>query len=456
MQINENYFPILNPNVTYNKLNVGAIISYIREDNNLVINNTEAFIVSLCNGENSTTDIINNIYETYQLQDSEEEVKNSIINFLQQLVKRKFIFISKEKLCLEQLAYLNTYSDFTDFDIEYTKPKNMQVISISIIDNCPLKCIYCLADAPDVSKNNKIMSFEKIREILREAKMLGARGCLLSGGEPLAHPDIFKIIQEVYNLGYHSLRISTKATLITKEFASNLRQAGLHQIQVSIDSTDPELYEKMVGKKGTYKKMMQGLYHLLYYGFDVNVVAVVTKYNVHDIPNLCIDLLNNGIEKIVADVIYPIGRGQVSMCPTKEEITWLEDKLGKVQVAWNLKNSILNYISYGKPKPCAGAINVAYVFPNGEVSFCDRVKPILDQVSFGNVYNNSLIEIWNSDRINSFRKLRTSNQVCVECDIAYKCLGGCVINSWLKFNDCFQPDPLCNIVYKEGGIFLLG
>ena len=61
-----------------------------------------------------------------------------------------------------------------------------------ITGRCNLNCSYCYA-----SKYSKYgdLSLEKVKEILNQAKDLGTKNIIFSGGEPLLHSEIFKILE---------------------------------------------------------------------------------------------------------------------------------------------------------------------------------------------------------------------------------------------------------------------
>lgn len=447
----KNVYLTINPSVILNKLNIGAILVK-SSDKTVVLNNTEAFVTCLCTGENSIEQIINQVVEQYNLDDTDEIYSKSILELLENLTKENFLFISRRKIRLEQVDYLRNINNFIDENEDYLLPQNLVGITLNIIDNCPLQCTYCIADASEIQPELNMLSFSKIKELLDESKSLGARILTLTGGEPILHPNIFDIIKYAYDIGFYKVLTSTKATLITKDVALKLRQAGLKEIQVSIDSNDAEIYEKLVGKTNTYSKMIQGLYNLMYFGFNVQVKAVVTINNINYVPQLCEDMLYNGVHNISAEIVIPTGKAVKDMMPSQTQINNLEDKLKIIQEKRNLNYEILKYREFGKPGKCSGAISSIAIFSNGDVALCERIRPLLgkiDEIKLGNIYKDTLTEIWVSEKINIFRKLKNDSDTCKQCDQVKYCLGGCILNSWVKFNTWNAPDPLCSKVYEK-------
>ncbi|GEM_PF-5204215 len=447
----EDKYPLIHPKTIFNKLNIGGSLYNNSADGSVILTNTDTFVVTLCNGKNSVEDIIQEVLTTYDIKENRELCTEQVKSFINSLYQKKFLFMSENRINIPQLDYLNSIYDFSDDDTEYTIPENLQTLSLGIIEACPLQCIYCLPSAPKIKENKTILSFEKAKELIDDASSLGARILVLTGGEPLIHPDIYRITQYAYDKGFYDVKVSTKATMITQRKALKLRQSGLKEIQVSIDSNKPDTYDKMVGIDNCYAKAMEGLYNLMYYNFRIIIKSVVTKYNIDDIPSLCEDMIAKGVDELQAEIVLPTGRAQKEMLPTLEQLNTLEKELKEIENKYNLDYKILGYRKYGNAAVCSGGINSVAVFSNGDVSLCERVSPLLEHVKCGNVYNNSLISIWRSDEMNKFRKLRTNDADCKKCSSKQVCLGGCLLNTWIKFKDITKADPSCVKKYgKEG------
>lgn len=438
-----NIYPLIHPKAIFNKLNIGGSLYNSTTDSSVMLNNTDTFILTLCNGKRSIDDIIKEAIDAYEIKENKELYEEQIKTFIQNLKKEGFLFFSESKMKIPQLDYLDNIYDFSDDDTQYTIPENLQTLSLNIIEGCPLKCIYCLPSAPEIGKSKTMLPFDKIKEVIDSATTLGARILVLSGGEPLIHPDIYKIIKYAYDKGFYDVKVSTKATTITQEKALKLRHTGLKEIQVSIDSSVPDMYDKMVGVKKCYSNVMEGIYNLMYYNFAIIIKSVVTKHNIEDIPELCEDMLCRGIEKVRAEIVIPTGRAQKEMVPNIDQFNILQKKLEEIEEKYKLNYKILGYRKYGNAAVCSGGINSVAVFSNGDVSLCERIAPLLEEVKCGNVYDNSLIDIWKSTEMNKFRKLRNNDADCKKCDNKRICLGGCLLNSWIKFKEIAKADPSC-------------
>lgn len=156
-----------------------------------------------------------------------------------------------------------------------------------VTDNCNLDCHYCneydnSVPHPGVADLKKWM--RKIRDL----------GCLrlgLLGGEPLLHPDVVEVVRYARELGFEKVSMSTNGFLLTKELLAQLEEAGLHQMQFSIDRMTPIA----TGEKSV-KKSLKTVRHKLEWfrrspiRFNVNsVLCNDTIDQVDQVIDTCLD-----------------------------------------------------------------------------------------------------------------------------------------------------------------------
>ena len=100
---------------------------------------------------------------------------------------------------------------------------------------CNLSYTYC-NEYDDVSKP---VPFEVMQRRLDKLAALGTTAIIISGGEPLLHPDIDKIIARIRHHKMLACMI-TNGYLLTQERIQKLNQAGLEYMQISIDNVHPD------------------------------------------------------------------------------------------------------------------------------------------------------------------------------------------------------------------------
>jgi cyclic pyranopterin phosphate synthase len=123
-------------------------------------------------------------------------------------------------------------------------PHNRPVsnLRISLTPKCNLSCIYCHREGE--KKSEEPLSAAEIAEVLNVAAHFGIRSVKFTGGEPMLRTDLLEIIRTVPE-GMES-SITTNGTLLAG-LASDLKNAGLRRVNVSIDSLNHETYKKITG-----------------------------------------------------------------------------------------------------------------------------------------------------------------------------------------------------------------
>ena len=110
-------------------------------------------------------------------------------------------------------------------------------VLVHIIPNrrCNLACTYC-NEFDDFSKP---VALEEIQKRLDILAAMGTSVITISGGEPLLHPDLPKIISHIRRRGMIAGMI-TNGFLLDQKQIEKLNDAGLEHLQISIDNAVPD------------------------------------------------------------------------------------------------------------------------------------------------------------------------------------------------------------------------
>jgi cyclic pyranopterin phosphate synthase len=121
-----------------------------------------------------------------------------------------------------------------------------------------------------------LLTFEEIERITRVAVTLGFDKVRLTGGEPLVRRDLPRLVEMLVALpGLTDIGLTTNGILL-KPVARTLRDAGLKRINVSIDTLDPERFERLTRRPGV-EHVIEGILAAKEAGFDpvkINAVAI--------------------------------------------------------------------------------------------------------------------------------------------------------------------------------------
>ncbi|MEN6610028.1 MAG: GTP 3',8-cyclase MoaA [Methanoregulaceae archaeon] len=116
-------------------------------------------------------------------------------------------------------------------------------LRVSLTPRCNLNCIYCHSEGEKNPKGE--MSAAEIGDIINTAAEFGVRSVKFTGGEPLLRTDLADIISAVPKGIECSM--TTNGTLLA-DIASDLHDAGLKRVNISVDSLDREKYKRISGK----------------------------------------------------------------------------------------------------------------------------------------------------------------------------------------------------------------
>jgi len=134
-------------------------------------------------------------------------------------------------------------------------------LRISLTDRCNFRCIYCMpAEGLPWLPKREILSYEEILRLARIFIGLGIRTIRLTGGEPLMRQDIDVLIEGLTRLEPNLDLSMTTNGFFLKEKVRRLAEAGLKRINVSLDSLQPERFERMVRRDGQLvSKILEGM-----------------------------------------------------------------------------------------------------------------------------------------------------------------------------------------------------
>ena len=154
-------------------------------------------------------------------------------------------------------------------------------LRISVTDRCNLRCVYCMPAEPEWMPQPEILTFEEIERIARVAVSLGITGFRITGGEPTARKELPELVRRVAAVpGVRDLAMTTNGILL-KKLARPLKEAGLHRLNVSLDTLRGERFVHIARREG-FGRVMEGLEEAERAGFTPLKVNMVVMRGVND------------------------------------------------------------------------------------------------------------------------------------------------------------------------------
>ncbi len=156
--------------------------------------------------------------------------------------------------------------------------RNITYLRISVTDRCNLRCVYCMPEEGVESINHSdLLSFEEITDFVKCAVSMGINKVRLTGGEPLVRKGIVDLVRMVKEIeGIKDLSMTTNAVLL-KQYAKPLKDAGLHRLNISLDSVDRVNYARIT-RRDSLPEVLEGIDEAIKCGFDkIKLNCVVQK-----------------------------------------------------------------------------------------------------------------------------------------------------------------------------------
>lgn len=127
--------------------------------------------------------------------------------------------------------------------------RSIDYVRVSVTDRCDLRCHYCLPKGADGFESPASwLSFDEITRLMAAFTSLGTRRIRLTGGEPLTRKNLHELVSHLAVLpGVEDISLSTNATLLAPQ-AADLKAAGLHRLNISLDTLDREKFARITGR----------------------------------------------------------------------------------------------------------------------------------------------------------------------------------------------------------------
>ncbi len=134
--------------------------------------------------------------------------------------------------------------------------REISYLRISVTQRCNLNCVYCGKE--DCAKKATELSPFKYYTIARAFAKCGIKKIRITGGEPLVRNDIAKIVRLLRTISeIETISLTTNGVYL-KQYAKELKSAGLDSVNISLDSTDGSTYHHLTGAD-VLQKVMEGV-----------------------------------------------------------------------------------------------------------------------------------------------------------------------------------------------------
>ncbi|MFL6123166.1 pyrroloquinoline quinone biosynthesis protein PqqE [Actinophytocola sp.] len=313
---------------------------------------------------------------------------------------------------------------------------------------CPLHCPYCSNPVELVARRDELTTDQWLA-VLDAARDIGVLQVHMSGGEPLARPDLPVLVARASDLGCY-VNLVTSGLGLTAERLDDLVERGLAHVQLSVQGPDAAGADRIAGTRAHSRKLaVAALVTARDLPLTVNVV--LHRAN-HDVAALIALAERMGADRLELANTQYYGwalRNRDALMPTPAQLAAAapivraetERLRGTMEIVYVVADYYEPY-----PKPCMygwGARQLT-VAPNGDVLPCPAAS-VITTLPTENVLSRPLRDIWySSESFNAYRGEDWMSEPCRTCDRRTIDFGGCRCQAFQLLGDAAATDPVCS------------
>lgn len=167
--------------------------------------------------------------------------------------------------------------------------RSASVLRLSVTDRCNLRCRYCMpAQGVPLKRHDELLPLEDLAGLsCWLAAQTGIRRVKLTGGEPLVRRGIADLVHRLATAPEIDEVSATTNAALLPQLASQLREAGLSRVNISLDTLDPIRFTELT-RGGRLSDTLSGLDAALQAGFEpikLNSVLLGASWR-RDVPEL--------------------------------------------------------------------------------------------------------------------------------------------------------------------------
>ena len=348
----------------------------------------------------------------------------------------------------------HSISDSLQMDEHKSVPRPYSLLA-EVTHRCPLHCPYC-SNPTSLASQQKELTTAEWKRVLNEAAGMGALHVGFSGGEPLQRADLGELVAAARAAGLYS-NLITSAIGLNRRRAEELKTAGLDSVQISFQSDQAPLADRIAGTSAHARKL-EAAQMVRELGFPLTVNVVLHRSNIarmQEIIGLAEQLGAERLELANAQYYGWAFQNRAALLPTRAQVKQATQVAGAAKQRLFGRMEILfvipDYYSE-RPKACMHGWGNRHltVNPAGDVLPCPTAGEI-KVLRFENVREHPLSWIWaESDSFNRFRGTGWMPQPCRTCEFREIDFGGCRCQAALLTGDATVTDPACSLSpYRE-------
>jgi radical SAM protein with 4Fe4S-binding SPASM domain len=307
------------------------------------------------------------------------------------------------------------------------RPSAPYRMDLALTYRCNNDCAHCY--------NARARSFPELstddwKRILDRLWQIGIPHVVFTGGEPTLRDDLLELVAHAGHNGQITGLNTNGRRLASQKFVGQLVEAGLDHVQITVESHDPAIHDRMVLAHGAWKQTIAGVRNAL----DTPLYVMTNTTMLHDnfggLEATLDFLAETGVPTVGLNALIHSGRGATvgsglreDALPPLLELARQRTEAHNQRLIWYTPTQYCHFdpvqLELGV-KGCTAALYNMCVEPDGSVLPCQSYYH-----SLGNLLRDNWDGIWNHPLATSLRQRRNLPEKCNACSLLAECGGGC-------------------------------
>ena len=354
---------------------------------------------------------------TSQYKVSKQQAESDLSSFHVQLEE----LLRPDGACPVHELELDTIMPFS------TRPSAPYRMDLAITYRCNNDCAHCY--------NARERDFPELttaawKGILDKLWNLGVPHIVFTGGEATLRNDLPELIAHAEANGQITGLNTNARRLADEKYVQQLVEAGLDHVQITVESCNADVHDRMMRTKGAHKQTIQGLKNVLASPLYVMTNTTMLRTNVGTIPDTLDFLANLDVPTIGLNALIYSGNGltvgtglaESELQPILNVAIQKTEARGQ-KLIWYTPTQYCQFDPTQQNlgvKGCTAALYSMCIESNGNVLPCQSYY-----TSLGNMLDDEWDSIWNHELSVRLRERKGLPAKCDGCGLVAECGGGC-------------------------------
>ncbi|MDR2545025.1 MAG: radical SAM protein [Methanobrevibacter sp.] len=289
-------------------------------------------------------------------------------------------------------------------------------IDIELTDFCNFDCKHCYNDSH--RENREFIDVDALINSFNGFDKKGVSSITLTGGEPLSHPDIGKIVEFCCEK-FNNVGMITNGSLLNKHIYTLKSYSNL-SLQVTLNSSTPKFHDWFCGVDGQFEIVKDNIKNGVENGLNITVLMIVTPYNIDEIYSVARLAKDLGVSSFRIGKVLLNGRATDDLI--YDNVSDLLERRKKIadkfEDGFVLKETEHAYEEVNRVNCGVGSSQIT-VSPTGNIGLC-QIQ--VDGISFGNILNENPDDIFNNLSGCAYHNLQEPvKELCGDCKFFNDC-----------------------------------